>query len=142
MTPEELSKLPVGTLLLNTSYSRLVRVYKESLPDGRVITADVRSSMKEFVRSDDLINPAAPEHTIFYTRQSLNDSWRPTTEESIFSNSGIWEPFVVYSREEKDYMDAMQLMLGKTILTHIYGARENALINYPPTYLKIDLSLD
>lgn len=72
-------------------------------------------------------------------KQEINGEWVAIENfKEFWTNVGIFSPFVVDTREEADYMFAMQLMVGKEFLTLVDGVDENP-TKLPPTYLKIDL---
>lgn len=62
-----------------------------------------------------------------------------TTQEEIIELAGNMQPYVVESQEEKDWLDAMQLMTGKTFVVLIKGVHKNN-TGMPPTFLKLDIS--
>lgn len=74
-------------------------------------------------------------------KQEINGVWVELTNmDEFWKNVGIFSPFVVDTQAEADYMFAMQLMIGKEFVTLVDGKDENT-TGYPPTFLKVDLSL-
>lgn len=77
-------------------------------------------------------------------KQKLYEPWVEITDESTFwKQIGAYEPLVVYSQLEADYLWSMQLMLGREILVWVYGKDFLPGDDYgmPPTYVNIDIPL-
>lgn len=77
------------------------------------------------------------------TRQHLTDKWTPiplTRQEEFWDMIGIWEPLIVSTKAEADFLFSMQLMIGKPFIFLLDGVDE-PFPNMPPTYLKIDIPL-
>lgn len=74
-------------------------------------------------------------------RQDLNGTYKPTVDDELFWKD-VWffSPLIVETQAEKDYLFAMQFMLGEEFLALLDGIDENT-THYLPTYIKIDLSL-
>lgn len=54
----------------------------------------------------------------------------------LCKGGGFWEPVVVATQEEKDYLLGMQLMLGKTFEVCLDGI-DKPVRDTPPTFLRI-----
>lgn len=54
----------------------------------------------------------------------------------LCKGGGFWEPVVVTTQEEKDYLLGMQLMLGKTFEVCLDGI-DKPVRDTPPTFLRI-----
>lgn len=76
-------------------------------------------------------------------RQHLTEDWVLLSDNSLegfFDMPGIWEPLVVSTQAEYDYLLAMQLMHGVEMRILLDG-RDVVPKNMPPTYIKIDIPL-
>lgn len=77
------------------------------------------------------------------TKQHLNEGWSPIPEsrqQEFWDMIGIWEPLIVSTKAEADFLFSMQLMIGKAFIFLLDGVDE-PIPNMPPTYLKIDIPL-
>lgn len=61
-------------------------------------------------------------------KQGPNEKYRELgTVDLLCTEIGIWEPLIVETQQEKDYLDAYLLMQGKSVEICVYG------IDHPKT---------
>lgn len=76
-----------------------------------------------------------------YIKQDINEGYaRPFDMDSFFKNTGIFEPMIVETQAEFNWLWAMQLMIGKEFTVLLMDRDENT-TGYPPSYVKIDIPL-
>ena len=78
-----------------------------------------------------------------YMKQYANDKWAvipDTRVDEFFNMVGVWEPLIVSTEAEFDYLWAMQIMIGKEFKLLLDG-RDAPIPNMPPTFVKIDIPL-
>ena len=66
--------------------------------------------------------------------------WRQTTLDKLLQHIGIFEPIVVETQPEFDFLWSMQLMIGRQFTILLLDRDEN-LTGYPPSFVKIDIPL-
>lgn len=72
-----------------------------------------------------------------YIKQDINEGWDESySEDELLSKIGIFEPIVVQTQAEFDYLSAMQLMIGKSFTLLLMDRDENP-IDTPPSYVRI-----
>lgn len=70
--------------------------------------------------------------------QDINDPTQGSRIDihELCSGGGFWEPMIVQTQQEKDYLLGMQLMLGKTYEVCIDGI-DKPVRDTPPTFVSI-----
>lgn len=70
-------------------------------------------------------------------KQGLNEKYRVLgSVDLLCTEIGVWEPLVVETHEEKDYLDAYLMMLGKSAEICIDGI-DKPKTDTPPTWISI-----
>lgn len=72
-------------------------------------------------------------------KQHPNEKYRVLGSMDLLCKEvGVWEPLIVQTQGEKDYIDGYLLMIGKSAMVLIDGIHE-CHPNLPPTFLKLNL---
>lgn len=57
-----------------------------------------------------------------FMKQGINEKYRMLGSVDLLCvEIGVWEPLIVESQREKDYLDAYLLMQGKSVEIRVYG---------------------
>lgn len=74
-------------------------------------------------------------------KQGINEGWGSEYSlDQLIENIGIFEPIVVETQPEFDFLWSMQLMIGREFTILLLDRDEN-LTGYPPSFVKIDIPL-
>lgn len=71
-----------------------------------------------------------------WVRQLINEAPKPIDANELCASGGLWEPMIVQTQKEKDYLMAMQLMVGKTYEVCLDGV-DKPIRDTPPTWVSI-----